>query len=126
MQYNLKERTSLKSMWLATIVACVTSVSFWLAASWSSGVNEPWDAQCYWAVLYPASLALTLTLGLLFQKRGWVAGPIVMFGQIPCVMMASGAGPLLAVGILYCALLSIPAVMLSWGARAIYRRLAAS
>ncbi|WLH93729.1 hypothetical protein PSH58_17290 [Pseudomonas hefeiensis] len=116
----------MKSMWLATIVACVISVSFWLAASWSAGVNEPWDAQCYWTVLYPASLALTLTLGLLFQKRGWLAGPIVMFGQIPCVMMTSEAGPLLAVGILYSILLSIPAVMLSWGARAIYRRLAAS
>lgn len=113
-------------MWLATIVACVISVSFWLAASWSAGVNEPWDAQCYWTVLYPASLALTLTLGLLFQQRGWLAGPIVMFGQIPCVMMTSEAGPLLAVGILYSILLSIPAVMLSWGARVIYRRLAAS
>ena len=126
MQCSLEGRPSLKSMWPATIVACVISVSFWLAASWSAGVNEPWDAQCFWTVLYPASLVLTLTLGLLFQKRRWLAGPIVMFGQIPCVMMTSEAGPLLAVGILYSLLLSIPAVMLSWGARAIYRRLAAT
>src|SRR3546814_8010982 len=69
MQCNLKERASLKSMWLATIVACVISVSFWLAASWSAGVNEPLDAQCYWTVLYPASLALTLTLGLLRSEE---------------------------------------------------------
>ncbi|WLI43125.1 hypothetical protein PSH84_15960 [Pseudomonas beijingensis] len=116
----------MKSMWLATIVACVISVSFWLAASWSAGVNEPWDAQCFWTVLYPASLVLTLTLGLLFQARRWLAGPIVMFGQIPCVVMTSEAGPLLAVGILYSLLLSIPAVMMSWGTRAIYPRLAAT
>ncbi|WLG93822.1 hypothetical protein [Pseudomonas sp. FP198] len=115
----------MKNMWLATVVACVISMSFWLVASWSAGVNEPWDAQRYWTVLYPASLVLTLILGLLFKKRGWLAGPIVMFGQIPCVMITSEAGPLLAVGVLYSFLLSIPAVMLSWGARAIYRRIAA-
>jgi hypothetical protein len=109
-------------MWLATIVTCVISVGFWLTASWLAGVNEPWDAHCYFAVLYPASLALTLTLGLLFQKRGWLAGPIVMFGQIPCVMITSETGPLLAVGIVYCLLLSIPAVMLWWVARVISRR----
>lgn len=125
MQLSLKERTSLKNIWLATIVTLVISVSFWLAASWSADVNEPWDAQCYLTVLYPASLALTLVLGLLFQKRRWLAGPIVMFGQIPCVMISSEAGPLLAVGILYSILLSIPAVMLSWVACVICRRMAA-
>ncbi|SDS90174.1 hypothetical protein SAMN04490205_4027 [Pseudomonas trivialis] len=116
----------MKSIWLATIVTLVISVSFWLAASWLAGVNEPWDAQRYLTVLYPASLALALTLGLLFKQRGWLAGPIVMFGQIPCVMITSEPGPLLAVGMLYCILLSIPAVMLFWIARVVCRRLVAS
>ncbi|MHC8407644.1 hypothetical protein [Pseudomonas sp. TMB3-21] len=116
----------MKNTWLATVVASTISVSFWLTASWMAGVNEPWDAQCYWTVLYPAALALTLILGLMFSKHAWLSGPIVMFGQIPCVMATSEASPLLVVGLLYALLLSIPAAMLSWVARALYRRMTVS
>ncbi|WP_191623186.1 hypothetical protein [Pseudomonas fluorescens] len=77
-------------------------------------------------MLYPAALGLTLILGLIFSEHAWLSGPVVMFGQIPCVMLTSQADPLLMVGLVYAFLLSIPAVMLSWGARMLYRRIAAS
>ncbi|WP_177326949.1 hypothetical protein [Pseudomonas sp. Ant30-3] len=116
----------MKNLWLATLVASIVSVSFWLAVSWLAEVDEPWDAGAYWTVIYPAALALTLMLGLLFSKHRWLSGPVVMFGQVPCVMMNAEAGPLLAVGLLYALLLSIPAVLLSWAARPLYRRLVAN
>ncbi|AZF33816.1 hypothetical protein C4J89_4372 [Pseudomonas sp. R4-35-07] len=37
-----------------------------------------------------------------------------MLAQIPVVLVISGASPLLGVGILYAAVLSIPAITLSW------------
>lgn len=116
----------MKNTWLATLVASIISVSFWLTASWLAGVSEPWDAKCYWTVLYPAALALTLLLGLMFSEHAWLSGPVVMFGQVPCAMATSEASPLIVVGLLYTLLLSIPAVMLSWGARALYRRMTVS
>lgn len=106
----------MNNIWSPTTLAFVISLAFWLIASWLAGVTEPWDAQCYWTTLYPASLALSLMLGLMF-RRTWMVGPIVMLGQIPRVVVTSGVGPLLAVGVLYSILLSIPAVMLSWIAR---------
>lgn len=108
-------------VWLAAIIASFVSISFWLAASRASGVDEPWDAHCYWTVIYPSALALTLLLAVIFSKHVWLPGPIIMLGQIPCAMVTSESGALLAVGIIYAVLLSIPAVIMSWAARLLYR-----
>jgi hypothetical protein len=58
----------------------------------------------------------------LFPKRNWLSGAIVMLAQVPYVMTTSGAGALLAVGVLYALVLSIPAMALGWGAGVIRRR----
>lgn len=100
---------------MAFIITCVVSLFFWTVVSAITGAEEPWDLAGYWTIIYPAALALSVILGAVLRSSQWSAGLIVMLSQIPVVLAISGtSSPLLAVGIIYAALLSIPAITLSW------------
>jgi len=104
------------------MVSCAVSLVFWATAASLAGVKEPWDAASFWTVLYPAALGLSVLLGLLLARYQWTAGAIVMFAQIPVVMASSGVSSLLGAGVVYAALLSIPAIALSWFAGRVRQR----
>jgi hypothetical protein len=93
---------------------CIISIAFWICVSAISGVKEPWDLDNYWTIIYPAGLALSVLMGAILKSTQWSAGAIVMFAQVPVIVAASGSSALLGAGILYAAILSIPAVILSW------------
>lgn len=99
---------------MAFIAVCVVSLIFWTGVSLITGTKEPWDLAIYWTIIYPAALALSAVCGAMLKSSQWSAGAIIMFAQIPVVVAYSGASALLSVGILFAAILAIPAVMLSW------------
>jgi hypothetical protein len=99
---------------MAFTITCVVSLFFWTVVSAITGTKEPWDLASYWTIVYPAALALSAILGAVLKSAQWSAGAVVMLAQIPVVLVISGASPLLGVGILYAAVLSIPAITLSW------------
>lgn len=96
------------------MLTCAVSLAFWAVASLLAGVEESWDVASFWTVIYPAALGLSVLLGLLLARYQWTAGAIVMFAQIPVVMASSGVSSLLGAGVVYAAILSIPAIGLSW------------
>jgi len=96
------------------ILIWVVCIIFWTVVSWLSDTAEPWDAAGYWTTVYPVALVLSAILGATFQRYGLIAGAVVMFAQLPVVVASAEASPLLAAGVIYAALLSIPAMMLSW------------
>lgn len=98
---------------MAFVAVCVVPLIFWTGVSVIAGVEEPWDLASYWTIIYPAALALSVVMGAMLTRFQWSAGAIVMFAQIPVILAYSGASALLSVGILYTAILSIPAVTLS-------------
>jgi hypothetical protein len=99
---------------MAFTATCVVSLFFWTVVSAVTGAEEPWDLASYWTLIYPAALALSVFLGAVLKSAQWSAGAVVMLAQVPVVLVISGASPLLGVGILYAAVLSIPAITLSW------------
>ncbi|WP_124420776.1 hypothetical protein [Pseudomonas sp. R2-60-08W] len=99
---------------MAFTFTCVVSLVFWTVVSAITGTKEPWDLASYWTIIYPAALALSVILGAVLKSAQWSAGAMVMLAQIPVILVTSGASPLLAAGILYAAVLSIPAITLSW------------
>lgn len=113
----------MKSTWLAKLVILILSLVFWASVSLGADVKEPWDAESFWSHIYPSALVLSAVAGLMFPYRSMAWGAVVMFAQIPVVMLSSGAGPLLVVGALYAAVLSVPAMGLSWLAGFARRRL---
>ncbi|MBD8623065.1 MULTISPECIES: hypothetical protein [unclassified Pseudomonas] len=99
---------------MSVILISIVCIIFWTTVSWLSGTAEPWDAAGYWTTVYPAALVLSAILGAIFLRLSLIAGAIVMFAQLPVVVVSAGVSPLLAVGVIYVALLSIPAMMISW------------
>ena len=96
------------------ITTCVVSLFFWTVVSAVTGAEEPWDLASYWTIIYPAALALSVILGTVLKSSQWSAGAVVMLSQIPVVLAISGISPLLGIGVIYAAVLSIPAITLSW------------
>ena len=113
----------MKSTWPAMLVVLMLSLAFWTAVSLVAGVSEPWDAESFWRLIYPAALVLSAVAGGWFPHRSAAWGAVVMFAQIPVIIVSSGAGPLLAAGVVYAAVLSVPAMALSWLAGRARRRL---
>lgn len=111
----------MKSTGRAALVALIASLAFWSVVSVALGGQEPWDAAGFWTVIYPAALALSAVLGLMFPSRAWAWGAIVIFAQIHIVVLVPGEDLLLRAGALFAVLLSIPAVLVSWIAGAVRR-----
>ena len=107
---------------MASIATWVVCIGFWAVVSILTGAEEPWDAASFWTRIYPVALVLAFILGWMLKSSQWSAGSIVMFAQIPVVMVSSGVSPLLVAGVLYAALLSVPAMILSWAAGRIRHR----
>ncbi len=81
---------------------------YWQVVCQVTGVREPWDADAYWRVWYPLSLALAAFAGYVFGKDGWLAGGILTFAQLPVMWINNGTGPLIAVGVLFLCVLAVP------------------
>jgi hypothetical protein len=99
----------------ATAIAAllIGSLLYWLFVARVAGVAEPWDAADYWRLWYPLSLGLAALAGGAWRRRGWLAGAIVTFAQLPVTWPGTGAGTRWMVGIVMATLLAAPAVALS-------------
>ncbi|MDR6989945.1 hypothetical protein [Luteimonas sp. 3794] len=104
-------------------ISAIVGIAYWAAVSGMSGGGEPWDADAFWTLVYPGALLLSAILGVAMPRRAWLWGLIAVFVQVPVVIAVSGAGPLLLAGVLYAAVLSIPAALVSGAAGWIRRRM---
>jgi hypothetical protein len=95
------------------LVLLVCSVLYWNFVCWVTGSREPWDADAYWRFWYPASLGLSAVAGLVLKNRGWMAGLILTFAQLPVMWINTGTGPLLVIGLMTLCILAVPVVAIS-------------
>ena len=91
----------------------LVSLLYWQLVSQFSGAKEPWDADGYWRIWYPGSLALSALAGCVLRRRSWLAGVIVTFAQLPVMWVNTGFGGLLMVGATILCILAVPAVAVS-------------
>lgn len=94
-------------------VLLVSGVLYWLFVCWVTGAAEPWDADAYWRLWYPASLGLAALTGAAFKTRGWMAGVILTFAQLPVIWLTAGTISLWVIGLAMCCVLAVPAVAIS-------------
>lgn len=103
-------------MHLATIRAIAviaTGLAFWAFATLLLGKQEPWDSPVY-PVVYLASLGLSGAFGYMLPSRSWFWGVIVIFAQLPVmVLQTERAGPLIGIGLGLLALQAMPAALVA-------------
>lgn len=91
----------------------LVSLLYWQVVSHVSGASEPWDADGYWQIWYPGSLLLSALSGFVFGRRGWLAGVIVTFAQLPVMEVNTGVDKLVIFGAMILCILAMPAVAVS-------------
>ena len=95
------------------VVSLAVGVLYWYFVCQVSGAREPWDADAYWHLWYPLSFGLSAMTGLFFKRRGWMAGAILTFAQLPVMWLNTGTGPLWPVGLLTLCVLALPVAAIS-------------
>lgn len=109
---------------LPLIVGSAAGVAFWAIASLVLDSREPWDSPHYIA-WYLAALTLGGVLGILFARRAWLWGALIIFGQLPVMLLQTGSGSFIALGLGILVLEAVPACLVSMAAgkaRTVWRR----
>ncbi len=97
-----------------SVVLGIVSLAGWHIVCRTAGVTEAWDAPAYWRLWYPLSLALSAIAGAALARRGWAAGAIVTFAQLPVMWWSSApADATWPLGLIIASLLAVPAVAIS-------------
>jgi hypothetical protein len=113
---------------LAVSVCAGWGAVIWLASSYITGKQEPWDAH---SLVYPLSLFVAGFIGAaLISRRFWFAAVAVWAGQtvgfLWCVFTSSEAGGLWPLGLVIAlplySLLSLFGAFLGWPAGTLIRR----
>ncbi len=86
---------------------------YWQLVSATTGYGEPWDAPTYWSLAYPFSLILSAIGGGFMRKSGWLAGVLIIFSQLPVMLLNNGVGNLALAGVLFLSMLAVPAALVS-------------
>jgi hypothetical protein len=90
-----------------------TGVAFWQWATTFLGTQEPWDAPDY-LFFYLGSLGLCAAFGYLWPSRPWRWGLIIIFAQLPIMLLHAGrVGPLVGVGMGLLVLQVLPAMLVA-------------
>ncbi|MBY0285090.1 MAG: hypothetical protein K2W81_14150 [Sphingomonas sp.] len=97
------------------LLAAITAFAllYWQMVCDVTGVNEPWDAADFLSKWYPFALAASAVSGFWLRLWGWSAGLIIIFAQLPVMLLNSGSGPLLVVGLILLVGFAFPASLIS-------------
>lgn len=85
----------------------------WVVTTVVSGRNEAWDSPLYWAVAYPLALASSFSLGYFAPERPWRWALTLMLVQPVVMVLMTGGGSMLPLGLALFAILALPGVWLA-------------
>ena len=103
----------MKTRTIRLFALLLVSAMYWQLASRWSGVAEPWDADGYWRLWYPVSLALSAVAGFVLRSRWGLAGAVVTVAQLLVMAVHAQPGALMLGGMMILCILAIPAAAVS-------------
>lgn len=94
-------------------LAAAGGIVIWAAVALLGGRAEAWDSGLYWAFGYPLMLACALLLGYLAPAQPWRWGLTLLLVQALLLVISSGDGSLLPLGLILFGVLALPAMALA-------------
>jgi hypothetical protein len=83
-----------------------------------AGRREAWDSGMFWVLGYPAMILAAYVFGSAARVRPLLIGYAPFAGLLIAMLLKTGAGPLLPLGIIMMVFLGLPALLAAWwGAR---------
>ena len=107
---RILDRPSFKA---TAVIILVAGVSYWEFVCLIDGVDEAWDSNAYWWLWYPISIGLAAVAGSILWRRGWLAGLIITYAQLPVMWVNSGTASSWVLGVILSSVLAIPLVATS-------------
>jgi hypothetical protein len=96
----------------AYVLAVAAGMGLWFWIALMSGRREAWDSPVFWAVGYPAAIAVSALLGYFFPRRPWRWALTLFSAQFIAMMIRNGeAGSLWPLGMMLLAVLAVPGMI---------------
>lgn len=102
--------------------AFFTGAGLWVLVGALTGKREAWDSTFYWRYLMPVACLVPAALAWFEPRRWLVLGVAPFAGQFVAMLATAGLGSLAPLDLVFMAVLSLPAVLLSFAAAALSRR----
>jgi hypothetical protein len=103
-----------RESWIAYGASIVLGLTLWTVVAVAEMRLEPWDAPSFWTIYYPAAIGLSGVLGFVFPARPWRWAVLLMFMQLPIMVLGGSGFSLLPMGLILMAVLALPAVGLAY------------
>jgi hypothetical protein len=97
-----------------TFVVTLAGLTLWQLATIVLGA-EPWDSNGY-VGFYLGALGLCGLFGWLYTERPWRWGLLLIFAQLPVMLVQVEPDGLALAGVAYLSLLTLPAIMVALAA----------
>jgi hypothetical protein len=103
-----------RGTWNDYAAAATLGLVLWSVAAVVELRVEPWDAPNFWTIYYPAAIALSGMLGFLYPHAPWRWALILMFMQLPVMILGGSGFSLLPIGLILMAVLALPGIGLAY------------
>lgn len=102
-----------------TLVVTLTGITYWHLATIVLGA-EPWDSDGY-VGFYLGALVLCAGFGWVYAERSWRWGIILIFAQLPVMVVHVVPDGLVLVGLAYLSVQTLPAITVALAASHVRR-----
>lgn len=96
---------------LGLLLAAAAGAAVEIVVSLATGRREAWDSSAYWAVGYPALVLVSALLGALWPVRAWRLGFVAAIAQMLTMLLRTGGGSMLPLGLVLGAALGVPCAL---------------
>ena len=83
------------------VILAGVGLALWIGIANAAGVREAWDSYLFFMIGLPAMLVATAVAGYTEPNRTWLWGVAVVALQPVALLVESGVGPLIGVGIFF-------------------------
>lgn|SRR5690554_704255 len=96
---------------MVQLLAALSGAVIWVALAALGGRVEAWDSPLYFPVGMPVALLAAGLFGAAAPKRAWRWGGWLMVGEAVALLLTTGPGALLPLGLVLFAVLSLPCMV---------------
>jgi hypothetical protein len=97
---------------LRMLIVAMAGLALWQLSVFVLGTKEPWDSANY-VGFYLAALGLSAVFGYFYTARAWRWGFIVIFAQLPIMLLQAEPDGLMLVGLLFLSMLALPGAIVA-------------